>query len=924
MRIFLLLFFGLLISSAVSAQTGNSTPVSVNYTSAGIEAIVTDLESKTNYHFYYDKPVFDSLKVTLRIERQSFAAVLEQIFANTPYQFAIAGTDVFLTKGTALQTTLVPGIFEPVPADYIARKAAAATGTRKFATGNEVVPVAVIENKTYVVGTRTNTIGKGNATIAGYIKEAKNGEPIIGASIYVVDTKTSAATDRFGYYSLTLPKGQHTILIKAIGSNDTRRQFILYADGKLNIEMSERIEKLREVEISAEKVANVRSTQMGAIKMNIKTMKEIPTVFGETDVLRAVTLLPGVQTVGESTTGFNVRGGAVDQNLILLNGATVYNPAHFFGFFSAFNPDVVKDVELYKSTIPEKFGGRLSSVLDVADREGNKKKFTGTAGIGLLTSRASVEGPIGSSEKTSFIFGGRVTYSDWLIKSLPKLYNKSSASFHDLNLDISHKFNDKNDLYIYSYLSKDGFSLNDSSDYAYGNRNVAIKWKHNFNNKFYGVVSGGMDHYNYSIADKDNVVTAQRIKMSIDQSNFKTDFTYYVNTKHTVTFGTSAILYDLAPGSRSPSTSGSLIIPDAVPQQKGLEAAVYLGDKFDVTDKLSLSAGLRFSGFGSMGPAIVNNYIPGLPKSEATFTGTTVYDGGKFIKTYGGPEVRLSGRYTLGDNTSIKAGYNTMRQYIHLLTNTTAISPTDVYQLSDANIKPQYGDQVSLGLYRNLKANTVETSVEVYYKRLRDYLDYKDGATLFLNHNIERDIISTTGKAYGVEFLVRKTAGTLTGLASYAYSRTFLRQDDPMVASPVNRGEYYPANFDKPHAFNFTGSYHITHRYSVALNMTYSTGRPITAPVAKYYYAGSERVFYTDRNAVRIPDYFRTDISVTFDGNHKINQRFHSSVTAGLYNATGRANPYSTFFVQEAGRVNGYQMSIFATVLPFINYNVRF
>lgn len=921
MRLPVLLLFGLLTAITGLGQTRVNQLVSVNYQQAAIAAIVTDLESKTDFHFYYDAAVFDSLRVTLQAERQPFGTVMGLVFKNTPYQYAIVNTDVFLTKGTVFQTSLAPGIFEPIPPGQ-----AKGGQQQNFVSGRvgDKAPQSVNENKLYTVGIRTSVIGKGNATVAGYIREAKNGEPIIGASIYVTDTKTGVATDRFGYYSLTLPKGEHSVVIKAIGSMDTRVRFVLYSDGKFNIDLQEQVQKLREVEISADKVANVRSTQLGIVKMDIKTMKEIPAVFGETDILRAVTMMPGVQTVGEATTGFNVRGGAVDQNLILLNGSTIYNPSHFFGFFSAFNPDVVKDVELYKSTIPEKFGGRLSSVLDVTDREGNKKKFTGTAGIGLLTSRLSVEGPIGKNEKTSFIFGGRATYSNWLLKLLPKEYRSSNASFYDFNLDVSHRFNEKNDLYVYSYLSNDAFKLNSDTSYAYTNRNINVKWKHGFNNKLYSVISAGTNHYAYSIASDVNQVNAYKVKFNIDQSNFKTDFNYYIDNKHTVTFGLSSVYYQLQPGSNMPNSPTSILRPDVVPAQQALESALYVGDKFDISDKLSLSAGLRYSLYNFLGPHTVNNYAPNLPKGADTFIDSVQYQSGKNIKTYSGPEIRVSARYILGDNLSVKASYNTLRQYIHLLSNTTAVSPTDIYQLSDPNIKPQFGDQTSLGIYRNFKSNTIETSVEVYYKHLENYLDYKDGATLLLNHHIETDVISTKGKAYGVEFLIRKTAGVLTGLMSYTYSRTMLKQDDLVTGPLVNKGEYYPANYDKPHSFNFTGSYHISHRYSFAMNLIYSTGRPITLPVAKYYYAGSERVFYADRNANRIPDYFRADLSVTLDGNSNITQRFHNSFTLGVYNLSGRQNAYSTYFTQESGVIRGYKLSIFATAIPFINYNIRF
>jgi hypothetical protein len=919
-KIYFLSFCLLAFFKLAQAQDGEKKLISVDFQQAKIEQVASDLESKTGYHFYYNQAQFDSLKVTLQATDKPLATILYSIFNKTDFHFAISDQKVFLTKGREIRTELTAGFFDIQPSAANAQQAAPADYTDEK---EKQVIEASTENKLYEIGIRTNNIKAGNANLAGYVKNIKSGEGIIGASVYNPDTKAGVATDQFGYFSLTLPRGKQTLVIKGLGMKDTRRKIVLYSDGKLNIDMQEQVTTLKEVQISAEKVANVRSVEMGVNKLDIKSIKQIPTAFGEADVLRVVLTLPGVQTVGEATTGFNVRGGSADQNLILLNDATIYNPSHFFGFFSAFNPDIVKSIELYKSTIPEKYGGRLSSVLDVEDREGNKKIFTGSAGIGLLTSRLNVEGPI-IKDKTSFIFGARATYSDWLLKLLPAAYKNSSASFEDVNLDITHQINDKNSIYITGYFSQDKFRLNSDTAYAYSNRNGNIKWKHNFNNKLYGVFLAGIDDYQYSVASTANPVNAYKLNFGVKQTNFKTDFTYYLNPKNTLDFGLSSIYYNLNPGDNEPNGAKSLVLPDVVPAEQALESALYLGDKYDITPDLSISAGIRYSLYAYLGPQTVDQYAPNLPKQSSNVLDSTTYKKNQVINTYKGPEIRLSARYNIGDDMSLKASYNTLRQYIHLLSNTTAISPTDTYKLSDPNIKPQFGQQVSLGWYRNAKANTIEMSVEVYYKKIDDYLDYKSGATLLLNQHIEQDVISTQGKAYGIEFLVRKTAGKLNGWVSYTYSRTFLRQDDPNAGELINNGAFYPANYDKPNDFNFTGNYRFSHRFSISLNTTYSTGRPITLPIAKYEYAGSERVFYSDRNAYRIPDYFRTDFSMNIEGNHRVHQLTHNSWTIGVYNLTGRANAYSTYFSEQGGAINGYKLSIFAKPIPFVNYNIRF
>jgi len=910
----LLAFFQL-----ANAQDKAEKLISVDFHAAKIQQFADDLQAKTGYHFYYEQAQFDSLKVTVTATDRTLSAILFMVFDKTEYHFAIADQNVFLTKGREMRPNLAAGFFAPAQPTTAAAPATVVDYSEEKTTK---VAEATTENKLYEIGLRTTNMN-GTANLAGYVKNAKSGEGIIGASVYNPDTKIGIATDQFGYFSLTLPKGRQTLVIKGLGMKDTRRKIVLYADGKLNIEMQEQVTSLKEVKISAEKVANVRSVEMGVNKLDIKSIKQIPTAFGEADVLRVVLTLPGVQSVGEATTGFNVRGGSADQNLILLNDATIYNPSHFFGFFSAFNPDIVKNIELYKSTIPEKFGGRLSSVLDVSDREGNKKKFTGTAGIGLLTSRLNLEGPL-IKDKTSFIFGARTTYSDWLLKLLPDAYKHSSASFYDGNFDINHQIDDKNSIYLTTYLSQDRFRLNSDTAYGYSNKNANIKWKHSYNNKLYSVFMTGIDDYQYDVSSTANPVNAYKLNFSVRQYDFKTDFNYYLNPKNTINFGLSSIYYKLNPGDNEPNNEKSLVAPDQVPLEQALESALYLGDKYDITPKLSISAGIRYSLYAYLGPQTVDHYAPNLPKEAVNITDSTTYGKNKVINTYQGPEIRLSARYQVGDNTSIKASYNTLRQYIHLLSNTTAISPTDTYKLSDPNIKPQFGRQASLGLYHNNSSNTIEMSVEGYYKWIADYLDYKSGATLILNHHIEQDVLETQGKAYGIEFLVKKTAGKLNGWLSYTYSRTFLRQDDPNAGELINGGAYYPANYDKPHAVNFNGNYRFSHRFSISIDVTYSTGRPITLPIAKYEYAGSERVFYSDRNQYRIPDYFRSDISMNIEGNHKVHQLTHNSWTIGVYNLTGRANAYSTFFTEQGGVINGYKLSIFARPIPFINYNIRF
>ena len=915
--IFLNLFL-LLTGLTASAQPG-AKRVNLELKEEPMDSLIAELETQTGYHFYYDPAHFDSLRVSISVSNVSLQKVLELVFANTEYHYAIPEKQayVFLTKGAIIKTNLPAGFFSSTTPDSLQGL------TPFYGDRKKVRTDASIENKLFEIGIRNNNPGTGSVAMAGYVRNIKTGEPVAGAIITLATPAITVATDQYGYYSIMMPKGRHIITIQGIGMKDTRRQVMVYTTGNFDIDMDERVTSLKEVIVSAQKLANVRNVQLGTDRLTIKAIKQVPTAFGEADILKAVLMLPGVKTVGEASTGFNVRGGSSDQNLILFNDATIYNPSHFFGFFSAFSPEVVKDVELYKSSIPSKYGGRLSSVLDISTREGNKKNFAGVAGIGLLTSRITLEGPI-KKDKTSFILGARTTYANWLLKLLPDEYKQSKASFYDVNLNISHQFNKKNNLYITGYLSKDKFNLNSDTAYSYSNRNISVKWKHTFSNKLTMVLTGGFDHYDYGIGSDKDSLFAYKMKFDINQYNFKSDFNWYINANHTIDFGVSSIRYRLSPGTYEPNSKTSLVVKDDMETEHALESAAYISEKWNITDELSIQAGLRYSLYNFLGPKAVNEYTPGLPVTEDNLVQTKTYGKNKFIKTYQGPEYRLAIRYSLTQSLSLKAGYNSLRQYIHVLSNTTAISPTDIWKLSDPNIKPQTGDQVSFGIYKNFKSNTIETSAEVYYKNIKNYLDYKSGAQLVLNHHIETDVMSTRGKGYGVELLVKKQNGKLNGWISYTWSRILLKMEDSTKGEIINGGKYYPANYDKPHDITMVGNYRFSHRFSVSMNVTYSTGRPITLPIGRFYYAGSWRALYADRNAYRIPDYFRTDLSMNIEGNHKVHQKTHNSWTIGVYNLTGRKNPYSVYYVSENGLINGYKLSIFGSAIPFVNFNIRF
>lgn len=875
------------------------------------DSLVSELEKSNPYVFYYDKKQTNEIKITQATG--TLEEMLVKIFEGTDFVFVKDSQGrIFITKGFSFNSKL--------PSDFFVKR----TGKEKVDTssnelnGNTVV--AKMENIVYAIGIKGGS--STSAVISGYVRDATSGEPLSSATVAVEGGKV-VSTDGFGFYSITVPKGRHILKISSVGMKELIRQVNVQGNGKLEMEMREEVRSLKTI-VVAQKQSNVRGMQMGVERLSIKTIKQIPAIFGETDLMRSLLTLPGVTSVGEGTAGYNVRGGATDQNLILLNDMTLFNPTHLFGFFSAVDPEIVRGLELYKSAIPEKFGGRISSIMDVTTRDGNSKKITGTAGLGPLTSKFTLEGPLGS-EKTTFLLGGRVTYSNWLLKQIPDpTFKNSKASFYDFMMHFSHTFSDKDRVFLSGYASSDRFKLTADSTFAYINRNINIKWKHTFTNKLYAVLSNVLNQYNYTVEGRSNPLDAFDIGFGVKQIGTKADFKYAPDNKHDINFGVQHLLYDLKPGEINPLNKSSIIKPLKLENEKATETSIYLGDQYSVTEKLSVQAGLRYSYYRYLGSQEIDQYVPGQPRNETTVIGSTQYKNGQLIKPYHGPEYRLSARYLLNSKYSIKFSYNTLRQYIHMITNTTAISPTDIWKLSDPYVKPQIGEQFSAGFYTQPGNKGIELSVEAYFKRSKNYLDYKSGAQLILNEDIERDVLNTKGKAYGVEFLVKKPTGKLNGWLSYTYSRTFLKVDDPDAGETINKGDYYPANFDKPNVVSLVSNYRFSQRFSISMTSTYSTGRPITMPIGTFNLGGSPRVYYSERNAYRIPDFFRTDLSMTLDGNHKLKQKVHNSWTFGIYNITGRDNPYSVYFTLEDGTIKGYQLSVFATAIPFLSFNLRF
>ena len=890
-------------SSQLSAQTQTVVSDSVS-----IIHLMEQVERATSYKIYTDMPR------PFMVKKQEGMASLEQLrkaLEGTSWRVTVYGNRVFVMQNLNLQAHLPE---------------AWTKGVTEGGQGIRMTEVLTSENKIYEIGDKFRPSGNSTIKLTGQVIDFKTNTPAVGIHIIRREPWKAATTDVDGRFEMELEPGYNVLELQGISVKDARRQLMLYADADVRIELEEQNLMLEEVLVTGGRVEAVKSTNLGMEKITPSLLKNIPTAMGEVDVLKMVQALPGVKTVGEASSGFNVRGGATDQNLMLLNGGTIYNPTHLFGFFTAFNSDMVSDVEIYKSSIPSQYGGRISSVLNITGKEANKEKFVGVAGIGLLTSKLNLEIPLWK-ERTSLLLSGRTTYSDWLLGMLPEKsgYKDGKAGFYDIGATFSHTFNVRNKLNVYGYYSRDRFAFNDNEKYGYGNMNVSAHWRSIFNDQLTGNFSLGYDHYDYRNDESVDSIQAARLSFGIDQFFSKANFNLELD-KHRLNFGVSTLFYTIRSGTYEPLGKESLVAFDELQRDKALESAFYVGDEWEITPKFSLNAGIRYSMFNALGPRDYYTYQSGTLPSESTVVDTVRVTGNKVFKTYHGPEFRVSGRYAFNDDFSFKAGFNTMRQFIHKVSNTSIMSPTDTWKLSDVNIKPQQGWQLAGGFYYNTSDRMWEFSLEGYYKKMKDYLDYRSGAKLLMNSHLETDVINTEGYAYGVELEVKKPKGKLNGWINYTYSRTFLRQNDNRIARPINNGDWYPTEYDKPHDFKFVGNYKFTRRYSLSLNMDYSTGRPTTVPAGQYYNQklGTTQVFYTDRNSYRVPDYFRMDLSFNVEASHHLTLDTHSSISFGFYNLTGRKNVYSIYYVVENKKIQGYKMSIFGAPIPFVTYNIKF
>ncbi|HLO58997.1 MAG TPA: TonB-dependent receptor [Bacteroidales bacterium] len=906
-KIYLLVIF-LYVAADLAAQ--KAYPIHGSYQGMSFTDFVQSVEDSLHIRFFYKSEWVQNIRIKNKGNCTDLDCLLNNTFAGTTLHYFITEWGhIIITQELAIKSVNSAGLNSD---PYIS------TGQHKIISENSSKESDIIE-----IGQPSEKYKSVQAVLSGYIKDNATNEVLPGVTVFNKKLAVGTISNEYGYYFLSLPKGIHTIQFTSLGMQEKSVVVNMNSSGEMNIEMESQVIPLKAVVVTSEKSFTLQRFEVGVERINMKTYRLMPTTMGEVDVMKSLLLIPGVKSVGEGASGINVRGGTTDQNLILLYGAPLYNTSHFFGFFSAVNSDIIRDITLYKGGIPAKYGGRISSVLDIGTRDGNRKEFHGNAGISPVTTHLAIEGPL-IKDTLSYIFAARTTYSSWILKLIndPEI-NRSRAAFYDANGKVTYDPDINNRFELAGYYSSDNFRFNIDSLYHYENHIYSFKWRHSFNSHLIASVSLSNSMYYYTLSSEKNRLEAFCLSHELNNSSFKTDFNWFAG-KNEIGFGTEITRYKLHPGDFGPNNASSLVRSHKLEKEQALESAIYIDDKIILTEYLSIDAGLRISGFFILGPKTVFQYNPEQPMSISGIIDSSVYKRGDLIAKYGGPEARLALNFRISDKNSFKINYNRTLQYLHLLSNSYAISPTDIWKLSDYYIRPKIGDQIAVGFYSLFPKSHLEFSSEIYCKFIRNMVEFKGGTKLTMNENIEKNIVPARAKAYGLEISLRKNEGKLQYSLGYTFSRIMQQSQSKFEIEQINSGRWFPANFDSPHDLSVICSYLISRRLSFSGNYTLYSGRPITFPVAAYIFYDNKYVHYSERNKYRIPDYSRLDLSVTLNGNlrsHKITQ---PKWTFSIFNVLARKNVYSVYFKRDGDIIKGYKLTIFGRAIPSLTYSFDF
>ncbi|MFD2935598.1 TonB-dependent receptor [Spirosoma flavum] len=770
---------------------------------------------------------------------------------------------------------------------------------------------------------RSSVIAQQRLRLSVVVRDGVTKKPIPGASLFVSETKAGARADSAGFVVLNHPPGALTIYVSAVGYLRGRETVILDFNKRVEYFLQPRSTDLDEVDVRANREdKNIKDVQMGQIQLSMPELKRMPVVLGEPDILKALTLQAGVTTAGEGAGGFNVRGGRSDQNLVLVDGAPLFNTSHLLGFYTNINPDMVQDVSLNKGAFSSQYGGRVSSLLLMSTRNGNKDGWRVSGGLSPVSARVVVDGPI--TKKLTLLVGGRIAFPNYLLQLFPTASVKNSrASFYDANIKLTYTPDDRNTISMSAYRSQDNFRFPGDTLYGWHSNVLTGRWSYLIRPNLQLNLAALYSGY-YLNVDGVTPNLNFRFTSHIEQREGKADVFYTLNRKHKIQIGVNAIMYGVQTGAIKPTGENSSINPKEINPERGREIGTYINTEWELTPRITLMAGLRYSAFAFLGPQTVYSYAENVPISPETVVDSVHYTKGKTAQMYSGLEPRFALRVQVAKNTAVKASAGRTRQYLNLISNTTAITPLDFWKLSDHYVPPQIADQVSVGLFQNFRNNTIEVSVEGYYKRLQNQIDYRYGANLILNPQLETALLQANGRAYGVEFGLSKSAGRLTGQLNYTYARSLIAVQTPFQSLRINGGDYYPSYIDRPHTFNIQARWTMSHNWSFSTNFVYYTGVPATFPDGQYTFNGEPVQDYSRRNADRIPDYHRLDVAFSKDTRFNKGQRRYGIWTLGIYNVSAHKNPYSIYFTRYNQRTESYRLSVFGTMIPSIAYNFYF
>ncbi len=911
-----LLSLFLLFPGYIEAQTPEPV-IGPAYSGISFEAFVAKAEAAFGLRFFYRTSETAMLGKSVVEAEQPLSNYLVRWLE--PAGLYVSFDDrgfVFVVKGSPLQTHLSPGLYSsdagPMQAD-----SSLAGSEGYLSTSSEHIPRII------TVGNKRDGLGKRTMTLTGKVVDAESGEPISRATIYLMELNKGVLSEEDGSYRLTLPKGSYTVVLRDYNHEEVRFTLEMLSSGVADLRMIEHPRELETVEINSKRDNQVQNTQMGFERISTKLVKEVPLVLGERDILKVATLLPGVQSVGEGSGGFNVRGAPADQNLFYLQHVPVYNTSHLLGFFSAFNSDALSGFSLYKSNIPAEFGGRLAAIFDIEAKEASKEKFQMEGGMSPITGRLMIGTPI-QKGKSSALVAVRSTYSNWILGLVPNSnFRSSKVYFGDATVNLSFDPNPKNNIKLFGYYSLDNIQFGPSAYFHNQNLGSSLSWLHFFNDNNDMEIS--LVHSRLGLGVENEAVSSEAYQQqsALFHSEAKVAFTLRPTDAHRIRFGANSILYQNDRGDFLPLNAGSLVSPVYLNKEHGVESSVFLEDEFTVSERLTLQGGLRYNVYTYLGAQDVYTYQPGVAQSENSIADTLSFGKNQPVATYQGLDYRFSTKFALSTNWSIKGSFTRLHQYLFLLSNTIALAPTDKWKMTDYNIKPLVGDQYSIGLYTNQASGKYQLSLEGYVKQVQNLVEYRDGANLLVNKVAEWDVLQGNLDAYGIEFMLKKTTGKLSGWFNYTFARSIVQVDGGQADLQINYGKRYPANFDRPHAANLSLNYRFNRRVSLSGNAVYSSGKPITYPTSIYYLNHVQLVNFTARNEYRVPDYFRVDLAMNLEGNLRAKKFAHGSWSFSVYNLLGRNNVYNVYFSAVAGQLQGYKVSIFGSPIISVTYNFK-